>query len=89
MWGDFLVELRKRNVVNRFCKVFSDFWNQEQFYVAMTADEKLLVVVEMLDPAAHTGIKNKFGPFFEGYEIILKKTPRGYLKYAKKKNLLP
>lgn len=86
MWFRFIEVLRERAIVKRFKEHLDKFWQNEKSYVYFS-DNKIIVVVEMLDPTLKTGILEALGPYFEGHRIVVKRSPRGYISYAKKKGL--
>ena len=86
MWFRFIEVLIERGIVKRFKNHLDKFWQDEKTHVYFS-DSKIIVVVEMLDPTLKTGILDFFGLYFEGYEIVVKRCPRGYISYAKKKRL--
>ena len=87
MWFRFIEVLKERAIVKRFKELLDEFWQNEKSHVYFS-DSKIVVVVEMLDPTLKTGILDAFGLYFEGHKIVVKRAPRGYISYAKKRGLL-
>ena len=86
MWLRFIEILREKGIVKRFKKRLDKFWQHEKTHVYFS-DGKIIVVVEMLDPTLKTGILDFFSLYFEGCRIVVRRCPRGYISYAKKKGL--
>jgi len=86
VWVRLVNFIKERNVAKRFKKHLDEFWQHGKSHVYFS-DNKIIVVVEMLDPTLKSGILEHFGFYFEGYKLVVRRCPRGYISYAKKKGL--
>ena len=87
MWRKFIEFFKLKDTPERFRVHLGRFWKHGKSHVYLS-DNRIVVVVEMLDPSLKTGILQRFGSHFEGYQIIVKRVPTGYISYAKSRGLL-